>query len=952
MKFCVINSLLLLLALALPAAAGEPFVNIPFVDGNTVSGILDGDPFAAENWAGAAVAGRFTSVGGSSLIPERTEILLQHDGENIYALARCSDSKPGWRAWPRAGHEDLSMDESVEILFGTGEGSNGQLQFGGYEGAFSELGEVEHFYQFACNRAGSFARRYDETALPEAGFLNQVVDYGSSWEAVFVIPFEKAGILPGQRAVHFNAFRFYRSGRYGWHLPAWGTYVPTPFGKARLLSAGAQEEITREKPEFTPAEVSAAVKNAAVPATSAEIAYYPLQNSITAKFPAGMPEQSAWVAIKNGTGSEKVQLCTYRSTVITVPCSGVPGTVVEAEAFIDGKAVASVKAAVPEKPEWDGTAAGIKYLDEKVSAPWEPLTVDGGIVAGKFTTFDFGDGMLPENIQTTGGSVLAGAVSVYAEAAGAPLPVNGRDSTVNAGPWVLMKSATEAGIEIRTRVEYDGFTVVRMRLNGIPATELSALEVHIPIDSRFTGFLHRGNVQTLLMPGGRGYVGNGGEIWVGDVDAGLFVDFDRKAFFSPSDGGQVELIPVDGNVSDLVLRLVTAPGQVTDPEQVFQFFLLPTPFRNDFIPPDKNDLSLWFENWSDWQGYPDLAKMPEVKRRAAEADNAGQRLYMYFSQSLAQDAPGFDLYRNELVAPPGRSWYKRAYDPGKDVPCWVICFRGSGGDMILDGVHKLVNEGGLDGVYLDGPSHPFDCANPSHLCDDSLNAAWDDDYTAGRILGQRAFLKRLRGILDEAGHEFPVWAHTGGGLSLSTLALTDYFFEGEQLARYKKGYLLEPEKMLINYSGAPYGFRGLFLPVLYFDNWECTRALPWGLLHGVSSFEFADLQTHYFKQFKRAGGVFYPYWREQPQLERKTMDGNLVSYWIGSDCAMVVASNLRYQGIQRTELDIGGFFPGRKVAVKCLNSAEGFAVDGTRVTLDVPEAQMRLVMITIGDFTE
>ena len=56
------------------------------------------------------------------------------------------------------------------------------------------------------------------------------------------------------------------------------------------------------------------------------------------------------------------------------------------------------------------------------------------------------------------------------------------------------------------------------------------------------------------MPGGRGYIGNGGEIWIGDVEAGLFVDFDRKAFFSPADGHQIELLPKDDGTSILVLH--------------------------------------------------------------------------------------------------------------------------------------------------------------------------------------------------------------------------------------------------------------------------------------------------------------------------------------------------------------------------------------------------------------
>ncbi len=953
-RFPIICGRLLCLALlagALAAMAEEKgkVVNIPYCDAAVAERLRSGDPFEASSWDGAARLGKLVAPGGAPVIPEATEILLQYDGDTLFVLAHCRDTGSDGRAFRRGPTEDLTLDESIEIDLGTGNLEGAKLQFGGYEGAFSELGSVEHFHQFGCNRAGSIGRRYDETALPEPKFTGEVRENADGWSAFLAIPLASAGLEPGPQVVHFNAFRFYRSGRYGWSLPGWGSYVPTPFATAQLLPEGLQKERTLEAVETAPpvkAAAAAEVKKAA----TGTIEYYPLQRAVVAQFPAGKASQLVSVTLDDESASAPVALSPIRSTVVRLACDRPEGAAVRAEAKIDGAVVATVSGVVPPRPEWADSDAGIAYLDEKVSRPWAPLQVHGGDIAGVLTTIGFGDGgMLPQTIRVGEESVLAAPVTIRAEAGGKVLPVNARAGMTGQGPWVLLKSEDKPGIEVRTRVEYDGFTIIRLRLDGVAATELSQLEIRIPLNEKWARFVHRGSAQTLVEPGGFGYVGNAGEMWVGDVHAGLFFDFDRKLFFSPSDGRQVELLAAKDGAAELVLRLVTAPGQVTDPEQVFQFFLLPTPVRNDFIPPDKNQLELWFENWSDYQGYPDLAKMPEVQRRVGEAHTKGKRFYLYFSQVLAENSPGYEWYRSEWIAPPERPWSKRAYDPGKDIPCRVMCFRGAAGALMLDGVRKLVEEGGIDAVYLDGPTHPFDCSNPSHACDDRLNASWEGDYTSGRVLGQRAYLKRLRGILNDAGSNFPLWAHTGGGLSISTLALSDFFFEGEQLARYRTGYLLEPEKMLINYSGAPYGFRGLFLPVLYFDNWECTRALPWGLLHGVSSFEFADLQTVYFDHFNRANGVFHPYWEAQPELERLSQDGALISYWIGDDRAMLVASNLRYQGPQQIEVDVKDFFPARELAVQCLDTPGDYQIDGSILRFTVPVSEMRLFLIAPAD---
>ncbi len=897
-------------------------------------------------WKPAAVIGKFCRPGSRANMPEKTAFYLRHNGKILQVLAVCEDTIPGGRAFMRTPESNLEQDESVQVVLGIGGGESGVLQFGGYEGAFGKLGKASHFYEFSCNRAGSITRRYNETPLPEPLFTARVGDTGRGWNALLEIPFAVAGIDPETNPeILFNAFRFYRGKRYGWMLPNWGNYAAMPFVQARLLAAGEERFATVNA--IVPAGPRAqATPQSGFQASQTTLDYYPVQKSLVAVFPASAKAETARITLNNSTHGSEVTLSKDRASIVRFPVDLPEGTEFTAHAEIGHKIHKTITAKVPPYPAWSGNDAGKAYLGEKVSYPWTNPEFKDGNAGLTFGRIHFGRNPLPSAITAGGREILAGPITVEAEAGKRSLALNPLASAKAYPAHIDIASTAQPGLEVKTRVEYDGFTVIRLRTAGVPATSLSRLTVRIPLKSEYARYIMGGSSQYLGQPEGRGSLGDSGPIWVGDVSAGLAFDFDRQVFFSPRSGNQLELTEEKDGTVELKLHLVTAAGQIADPEQVFQFFLLPTPFRQDVIPPDNRKLSLWFENWSDYQGYPDLKKLPEAAQRSADAHAQEKNFYMYFSQVLAENAPGYEYYANEWIAPPPRPWYKRAYNPGKGVPCRVVCFRGDTGDLLLDGIKQLAEKAGIDGVYFDGPSHPFDCANPSHQCDDRLPAQWNDDYCSGRVLGQRAFLKRVRGIFDEQGKKFPIWAHTGGGISLATLALADYYYDGEQLSRYAKGYLLEPEKVLVNYSGAPFGFRGIFLPQLYFDSQrDCTRALPWNLPHGFASTGKSSMQDLYFDRFRAAGGKFHPYWKDQSELRRQSLDQALVSYWIGNGDAMLVAANVRYIGTQKVKVDVSRFFPDTRLAVECVNDPGNFEFDGAILSFSVPEAEMRLFSI-------
>jgi hypothetical protein len=944
------------LVLAARVVPGEelPMVSIPKIDPEKAGNVTRRQAFSAEVWAGAAKVSLFTDTGHGPGVPEETSAYLFHDGAKLYAAFVCTDWTRSGRALAREYGEDLTQDEAVQILLGVGDGAGRkQIEVGGYEGAQGvTLPPVAHFYEFTVNAAGSVSRHYNETLLPNPGFAATVLTSQHRWCAVFTLPLSVVGVTEVDgRKLYFNLFRFYRGKRYGFHYPGFGNYQPMPFATALFLPAG-QDNRASEIGTKAPAPANT---KGLPPSHPVQVEYFPLSRKVCAKFPAAAGRRTATLALKGTDFAAQARLSPTRSTVVTLalPAAGVPGeftAVAGAEGEAD-RLERNFPCFAGPAPEWYGSKAGMEYTDRKVSYPWTSPLVAGRKVKLAHADMGFGPSALPAEINLTGRQLLAGALTVDARANGRVLGLAKLGEVKPEPTRALFDSAATAkGIQVRTMVDFDGFMVVRLRTRGVGASALEKLEVRIPLSAGVARYVNRGSVQDTLAIFGGGYSGNASELWVGSENAGIAFSYDRNCFFTDPNGRQLEVVQKPAGTSELIIRLVSGKGQVVEDDQVFQFFLQGTPFRAEPVPPLQAKTSLWFEEWSDYQGYPDLRKLGEVKERAAKAHAEGKLFFTYFSQCLAGNSPGFTEYGNEWVAPPERAWYRRAYDPGKGVPCYVSCFRGAAGDLLLDGFQRLADEGDLDGLYFDGPSYPFECESLGHNCSDSLPAAWEDDFQTGRILGQRKFLKRARGILNDKGRRHLVWAHTGGGLNLATLALCDVFYEGEQLSRYRHGYMVDPAKFLVGYSGKPFGFRTFLLPVLYFDAAHDARvAGALGLLHDVET-SFGDYkpaaQDLFFSlpRERDPDAVFYGYWAEQPHI--RTDRVLPVSYYRGRQEAMLVIGNVKYEGSKTVTIRLGGMFDTDTIDVLAYGGRNTLTRDCRELKVTVEEGGLRLFRLT------
>ena len=931
--FCLCTSLF---------SASVPTVKIPQITPKKAEALATAKSFDVEAWKGAAMIRAFQNPSSAlGQIPEDTAFYLFHDGVQLLAAAHCKEKDfANARAFPRGVDSNLTLDESVQIVLGLEGKVSGTVAVGGYEGAYHEQGRCDHIYEMTTSLAGVSNRCYDETMLPYARFTSVVVRSDDSWTVFFRIPFASVGYdWKRPSTLYFNAFRFYRSERYGWYLPAFGGYHQLPMGKAQLLAQGHESEATVEA---VPPPKADSKKEQSVVLGRLDLEYYAAAGEVGAEIPSGREGALITLTVDgesvSGIGSR------HWPTRLKLPVNAKAGATSTAVFSCNDQVLQKKEFTVNERPKWR-TGVAKEYLDERVVYPWSSPTFMDGVMTLTHGSMKFDDGMLPVSIMSCRGKeILNGPITLEAEANGKQLLVNRRKSFRQTPTAVEMISTARSGLELKTRTEYDGFMTVRARLTGMDTTVPNALRLRIPLAKGLAQYMIKGNSQAMVKLGGYGYHGNMGDsLWVGDRDGGIIFTFGHYLFFSNTDGRQIEL-----NGDELVITMVSKDGVKPPKDNVFEFHLQFTPFRNDSIKPLNADL--WFEVWSRYQSYPDLTKIPEMTQRVLQAQKQGKDLYVYFGQVMAENAPEFAAYPKDFTAYPRRPWYQRAYEPGKGVPCSVVCFRREAGEFMLDKIDTLVAQTGLRGVYLDGPTVPFWCLNLNHPCSPFLPAEWDGSWHEGCIAGQRSYIKRLRGIFESRGIQNPIWHHTGGGFNLATFSHCDYYSDGEQLSRYRRGYLVPPDLFSVIYSGYPFGYQGILWPSFFMDavmTHPFRHAHAWCAPHGiVAAFNTTSYVEEFMKITKRAPEtIFYSYTGKQPHIHCLNDNTLCTSYYLAAAEAVLISSNLVYHGTQKNIVDVSGMFPGKALQVHCLNREETPQFADGKLQFSVAEGDMRVYHI-------
>ncbi len=825
--------------------------------------------------------------------------------------------------------DDLTQDDAVQVVLGVADEHEivrEVLNMGGYRGAAgTEAARADHYYQFTTNAVNARARTYNESLLERPLFESRTAVVEGGWSVEMRIPWSSLGLerVVG-RTLYANLFRFRPPGRSAWHRPNFGGYVPMQFGQITLLPREQDGQRTVEPEPAGPVRERAPRPSDAP--VSGRIGYYPLSGAVVATIRNGDRIEGAEATLEvAGQGLRKRVLRAQVDQRIVLEME--PGSQPARQAVLrivdrHGQEIFKTERGLEAvaAPPWLGTGAGIEYLDRKIPRPWTQPVVSGHTVRLVNKKLRFGRFGLFDSIADSTGELLAGPAEVRVEIDGEPFRFTPESSSVRvdgtgAQVAAVAKSAN-LRLETRSRVDYDGFTVVKLRLLGADPGSISRLAVRIPLRREGARYAHRALVQEIKPLAGFGFEAPAGPLWVGSESKGLAFGFDTPLFFSRNRRTQMRVIEGEEDRTWLEFNFVDGPGQVLREEPVFRFFLHPTPTKPVGLEKVHPRVAWKWENWSAWQGYPDLAKMEGLKTWSDELHGQGRIALLYACQGLAENAPGFQEYKEDLMVQPPWVFYRRRYDPGRGVPGYHTCKRGPEGDLQLWAFDKLAREAGVDGVVSDGLSMAWNCDNPGHAhgCGRLIALTWDGTVRS-RVVETRNFLKRLRGIFSDTGRPFHLSAHCGGGLDINTLSFFDSYIEGEQLSRFRPGYMIPRHVYAVGYNGYPWGFRSIFWEKTWRRN---TRGWNWGLTYALphdGEIEGSPITGKFYRGFDEDPATkYYPYWQNGPHVRLQSRH-SFVSYYLKDREALIVVSNFSFED-DPIELDMNRLLPGRPIGAR------------------------------------
>ncbi|MGQ9573903.1 MAG: glycoside hydrolase domain-containing protein [Thermoguttaceae bacterium] len=477
-----------------------------------------------------------------------------------------------------------------------------------------------------------------------------------------------------------------------------------------------------------------------------------------------------------------------------------------------------------EKPPWAGSTAG---LSDEVLPPWTPIEATENHVRVWGRTYTFTGLPLPSGVVTRDAEVLAGPIRLTGSADAKPLAWRGSSCRLlQRQPHLATLSArAESGpliCEGTVRVEFDGMVRcdVRLlpRLAGSKVT-IQRLALEIPVRPQHAAYLHTwpgqwgsaANSRALPAEGYRGPLKP--FVWLGDTLRGLawFTESDRNFFNAQAD----RVLEIQREQSATVVRvnLITAPQTIDAPlDYTFGFQATPVkPARPDawdyrtvhmgsygldeqtHTLPDGKKVPLldhlaargvrticFHEHWSDIQNYPKAAQPEALHRLVRACHDRKIQLLLYFGYEMSTIAPEWGRYHEECLVHPRAGGYKRK----PEQTAYIVCYRSHWQDFLAQGIDRILEEFKIDGVYLDGTSEPWGCANLRHGCgykrpDGSVGTTYP-------FFATRQMMKRIYTIVKRRNPEGQLNVHQSTCMTIPTLAFATSYWDGEQLQSVKR----------------------------------------------------------------------------------------------------------------------------------------------------------------------
>lgn len=601
---------------------------------------------------------------------------------------------------------------------------------------------------------------------------------------------------------------------------------------------------------------------------------------------------------------------------------------------------------IRERAQWQNHRLG---LTDRIPPPWTPLEVADRTLSCWGRRYDYRDSLFPRQVWSQGAEILAAPICLVARLAGQEVEFQKADQqALQAAPHQVEVEATAslAGLEARVQshLEYDGCIKVELTLTASARpVVLEGLELRIPVRPERALYYHwfeatrdpnLTNAGALPPEGLKSHFKP--LLWLGDDDRGFCWFGESPKGYAVTD--KESCLGVDRQAEACLLRVRMADRPLaiaTFWKTVFGLMAtpvrpMPAGWRDWLIPLNlSNPWSAWYTGFfNNLSGTDDPGTLtprdPEALRRWTRASQEKGPLVPFLPLREPQRVVPYSQvvfwsgkHRDGLPSPEikvfGPEWSNRRQPPGprpepdEQIPLqeyYWVCPASSFAQFYLYQLNRLIDETGIDGIYIDGPWNT--CSNALHGCGyEDDQGRWQPEF---KIWAFRDLLKRIYCLFYEKRKDPIIFHHTSCWLCIPSLSFSHIMLDGEQyhdLGQKVEDHFLDIvplDKWRAEHTGRQWGPAPFFLPDIP-PQWRQPEAPTRELLmltnlHDTALFPAGDNTRLVMRNYqaRRLFGVadceFRGYWGNGDWVRCEPPEAHVSIYRKpdGSRCLLVVGN--------------------------------------------------------------
>jgi len=490
-------------------------------------------------------------------------------------------------------------------------------------------------------------------------------------------------------------------------------------------------------------------------------------------------------------------------------------------------------------------------------SPWTPVELRDSAIRVWGRMYAIGKNGLPERIVSGEQELLSSPVALVVngqkDVEAATVVFSGVSEEIAA--WKSTGMVAGLSYKCQGSVEFDGMMRLDVAIDGASQGTIETLLLTIPVHRRQATLLHYYPLAydwpgvTFFKPDRPNCLATPKQwkcrftpfVWLGNEERGLQWFCETDQGWSPRDAGAAMEVSENGEGVQLAVHLRDA-GAAAIPSFRLTFGLMAGPVKpkpavvkqgdvryvhwgaydmaeqmKDGVNPPVSRLDYlrslgtqfigMHEEWTDFEGMSRVTQPEKLKHLVQEIHRREMGIVLYHNMLLPSIAPEFETMGPDCLCEPRSAFYVHSRDPKQQD--YQACYRSRWSQLATDGIHRLFEDYGIDGVYLDGAATPVACLNERHGC--GYQSETGERRPTFGIFAAREQMKRLRQICDAQKKPTVIVAHMSSALTLPTLSFADVLLTGEQYWKAGEGFRPPLEFFRIECMGHPHGIPTHFI---------------------------------------------------------------------------------------------------------------------------------------------